>query len=536
MIIGTSRRDFMKLAAGTAAGAAAVPLLNACGSSGSSSSAGGKATTLFTADIADIAPIDPAQYSSTITRTMIRNVYEPLVYYQLGGYALQPRLATSWTGSPDGLSYTFKLRQGVRFHSGAKFTANDVKTTFDRVLAIGQNVPQASLSGSLKSTTVVDDFTVRFDLNFPYVYFAQILPKIPIISAADVTAHQVNNDWAHAWFSKNANGTGLYKFTKWVPDQYYTLQRNTAWWSTAPAGAFDRVYSSVITDGSTYREQLDIGQLDLASDWISILDKVNAAKADPNTVKTVPGSMLLQLLMQINASKPPMDNKLLRQAVVAAFPYEKMLSYYQGYSQLPIGIFAKQYPGISQSAYQPVGQDLAKARSLLAQAGHPHGGFTLTYNTPAGTEDDSEVGLLLQGALSQLGIGLNIVSVPVSTWVAKGANASTAGHFNPQFDAPETPDPFQWLQKMLGNKGYLNWSYAPLPQIDQIIHQGQHATDTSGNAALLNQAMSIALDEAVLIPIAHPTHVATMNSGVDGYVFDVLDLQGVPKFWPLHGS
>jgi peptide/nickel transport system substrate-binding protein len=533
MKIATSRRDFMKLAAGTAAGAAAVPLLNAC-SSGSSSSAAAKTSTLFTADIADIAPIDPAQYSSTITRTMIRNVYDPLVYYQLGGYSLQPRLATSWTKSPDGLSYTFALRTGVRFHSGAKFTANDVKTTFDRVLAIGQNVPTASLSGSLKSTTVVDDYTVRFDLNFPYVYFVDVMPKIPIISAADVTAHQVNGDWAHAWFSKNANGTGLYKFTKWVPDQYYTLERNTAWWATPPAGVYDRVYSSVITDSSTYREQLDIGQLDLASDWISILDKIDAAKAAPSMVKILPGSMLLQLLMQINASKPPMDNKLLRQAVVAAFPYEKMMSYYQGYSELPIGIFASEYPGITQGAYQPVSQDMAKARSLLAQAGHPHGGFTLTYNTPAGTQDDSEVGLLLQGALSELGIGLNIVSVPVSTWVAKGANPSTAGHFNPQFDAPETPDPFEWLQKMLGKNGYLNWSYAPLPQIDDIIYKGQHATDTSGNAALLNQAMTIALDEAVLIPIAHPRHVATMNTAVQGYVFDVLDLQGVPKFWTMH--
>jgi ABC-type transport system substrate-binding protein len=467
---------------------------------------------------------------------MIRNVYEPLAYYGLGGYNLQPRLATSWTKSADGLSYTFKLRTGVHFHSGARFTAKDVKTTFDRVLAIGQNVPAASLSGSLKSTTVVDDYTVRFDLNYPYAYFADVLPKIPIISAADVAAHQVNHDWAHAWFSKNANGTGLYKFSQWVPDQYYTLERNKAWWAAPPAGAYDRVYSSVITDGSTYREQLDAGQLNLASDWISILDKVDAAKASPSTVQMVPGSMLLQLLMQINASKPPMDNKMLRQAVVAAFPYEKMMSYYQGYSEMPIGIFARQYPGIDQGAYQPVRQDIAKAKSLLAQAGHPKGGFTLTYNTPAGTEDDSEVGLLLQGALSELGIGLKIVSVPVATWVGKGANPSTAGHFNPQFDAPETPDPFEWLQKMLGKNGYLNWSYAPLPQIDDIIYQGQHAADTSGNAALLNKAMAIAQDEAVLIPIAHPRHVATMSTSVQGYVFDVLDLQGVPKFWPLHAA
>lgn len=527
----SDRRDFLKTAGGTVVGLSLANRLTELAFAQEVAT-----RTLLIADIIDIAPIDPAQYTHTIGRTMIRNVYEPLTYYKLGGYTTEPRLATSWSKSRDGRKYTAKLRRGVKFHSGAAFTARDVKATFDRVLAIGQNVPTASLSGSLKSVDVIDDYTVRFNLTYPYAYFIDILPKIPIVSAADVQEHQVGKNWAHAWFLKNANGTGPYKFAQWNPGQNYTLARNADWWGKLPPLAYDRVYMQVITDGSQQRQMLERGQLNLVSDWISVFTKIAAAKGAPSAVKLVNSKGLMQLLLLQNASKPPLTNKLVRQAMLAAFPYERMQSYYQGYASRPIGVLASNYPGVDASAYSPVKQDLNKARSLLKRAGHPKGGFTLQYYFDQGSEEKNHAGLLFQGALKELGIKLKVTGVPGATWFTQGSNAKTAGHFNPHYEAAETPDPFQWINKMFGKKGYLNWTYLNVPAIDKIIHDGQHSSDARRRKKLLNQAMRVLADEATAIPMSRFNILHAMSKSVQGYVFDPLDLQGVPKFWTMHSG
>src|SRR5215471_4534595 len=98
-------------------------------------SAAGGGTFVLT-NLSDPDPIDPALTSHTMSRTFERNVYEALVYYKLGTTELEPVLAEKWDVSPDGLTYTFTLRQGVKFQNGADFTANDVKATFDRDLAL----------------------------------------------------------------------------------------------------------------------------------------------------------------------------------------------------------------------------------------------------------------------------------------------------------------------------------------------------------------------------------------------------------------
>src|SRR5581483_12479632 len=119
--------------------------------------------------------------------------------------------------------------------------------------------------------------------------------------------------------------------------------------------------------------------------------------------KLVTGNSYMTLLLQVNASKPPRDNPKVRQAMVLAFPYERFQEFYQAYSEVPTSVLSKNYPGSDQSL-QPYKQDLAQAKQLLKEAGFENGGFTLTYTTVEGLEDEKQAALLYQDALKQLGV------------------------------------------------------------------------------------------------------------------------------------
>src|SRR5690606_25746017 len=134
-----------------------------------------------------------------------------------------------------------------------------------------------------------------------------------------------------------------------------------------------------------------------------------------------------------------------RQAVFWAFPYEQFAEYYRGYAELPTSVIDSSYPGADPM--QPLQQDLDRARELLAEAGYPEGGFTLEFDYDQGSEEKGQAALLYQAALAELGIELVINSIPGATFFDKGRNPETAAHFNPHYEAPETPDPFQWIQK-----------------------------------------------------------------------------------------
>lgn len=489
--------------------------------------------TLFIADIRDIAPIDPAQYSHTIGRTMLRNVYEPLVYYKLGSFEIEPRLALSWERSANGLQYTVRLRRNVRFHSGDPFTAEDVKMTFDRVLAIGRLVPTASLGGSLKSTEVIDDYTVRFTLNFPYGFFMEVVPKVPIINAEDVRTHQAGGDWANAWFLKNANGTGPYRLANWTPGESYVLERNRNWWGTLPDRAYERVVMRVISEGAVQRQLLERGDLHLVSDWMGAFDKIDAARAASDKVKLIDSGGVMQLLLIIHAGKKPLDNKLVRQALLAAFPYERFQQYYRGYARAPSGPFSKAYPSTNQSLL-PLKQNLPKAKELLARAGYPNGGFKLDYDYDQGAEEKRQAALLYQAALKELGIELVINALPGAVRSEKMFKAETAGHFNVHYEAPETSDPFQWIKKMFGCGGYLMQTYLCIERLDKVIDDGQRSADPRRRTQLLQQAERIILDEALMVPASLFNILHAVSRCVEGYIFDYTDLQGVPKFWTMY--
>lgn len=492
----------------------------------------GEVRTFVMTNLADPDPLDPAKSFATFGYTFSRNVYNPLVQYKLGTADLEPAMATEWEANDDYTEWTFTLREGVQFHDGDTFDAEDVVVTFERIAAFNQNQPSTILQGKVETVEAVDDMTVRFVLNESYPLFPAVLPKIGIVSAEDVAEHEVDGDLAEAWFLDNANGTGPYQLAEYVRGEQYTLERFDEWWNRGafPGNAYDRIIVRPIGDSAVQRQLIERGDSCLGS-WMSYLDMVEAAENGP--AKLVTGSSYMTLVLVVSAAKPPVDDVRVREALRLAFPYERFQEFYQGYSEVPRNILSHNYPG-SDPSYAPLQQDLERAAELLSEAGYPDGGFTVSMTASEGLEDQRQAALLFQDALSEIGVTLDVQVLPFGTYFEQGQNPDTAATFNPHYEAPETADPFQWFEKMFSTGGELNWTYQDTTDMDELIEQGQAEADPRLRQEILHEAQRLATDQVYAIPVSNFIAINAVCESTQGFVYQPTDLLYVPRFWPLY--
>jgi peptide/nickel transport system substrate-binding protein len=525
-----SRSASLLLAASLVCGAGI--LVAACGGTGSSSggSSGSSGSRTFVmAQGADPAPIDPALVTSTYGYTFTRNVYESLVYYKLGTTDIVPVLATSWKVSPNGLTYTFTLRQGVKFQSGASFTSADVKATFDRDMALPSGVGGRYLA-DVASVSTSGPYTVSVTLKKPYAYFVGQLPKIGITSAADITAHG-GSDHAQSWFASHADGTGPWMMSSYTPGTQYTLVRNPHYWQAFGPKAFNKIIVQVVSSSSTMAELIERGQANMGS-WMTFSDMVSAAKT--SGVKLIDTKAPMMLLGSMcGGCGGPISKVQVRQALVDAFPYSQMQSFYQGHSVIPGSVLSASYPGAE--VFPPLHQNLAAAKQLLAQAGYPHGGFTLRTVAVQGLGDERQAALLEQSALAGLGVQLQIQVLPFATFLKQAENASTAPDISFGYEAPETDDPFEWFDKLFGTgpAAFLNLTHMSVPALNATIQQAQSTTSAPVRLQLLHKAQQLISTNALAIPFANFDGLYAVSSWLGGFTNDITDLLYVPKFFSM---
>jgi peptide/nickel transport system substrate-binding protein len=528
---GRSRRWFGLRLGLVAVIATAFTLTSALVSSGAPKKATAGGGTFLMTNLADPDPIDPALVSSTMSRTFVRNVYETLVYYKLGTTQLVPVLATGSSVSKNGLVYSFQLRKGVRFQNGAPFTSADVVATIARDLVLKSGVGGSYLN-DVKGVRAVGPYGVRITLKKPYVFFLGLLPKIPIASAKDIQAHKGSaSDYAQSWFKDHSNGTGPWMMKSYVRGQQYTLVRNPYYWQKFGPKAFTQIIVRPIGDSATQAQLIGKGQNDLGS-WMSFADMVSASKTGKAKLFDFPSTM--DLILSVCGGCKPLDNPKLRQALIAAFPYNQMRQFYQGYAQPPRNVLSPAYPGAKK--FPPLVQNLDKAKQLLADAGYPGGkGLRpLRYVAVQGLEDERQAGLLLQAALSSIGVQMNIDVLPFSTFLAQAQNPNTAPDFSPGYEAPETNDPFQWFAKLFSCGGFLNLTHFCSQQLDSIIAKAGVTTSQPKRTALLHTAQQLIADNGFVITAANFDALYVGATWLGGLQNDLTDLLYAPKFFGMY--
>jgi ABC-type transport system substrate-binding protein len=363
----------------------------------------GQAQTATYAAGADPDSLDPANAESNPSEAVNRMIHENLVKFD-AKLNLVPGLAERWEQAADGMSWTFFLRKGVKFHDGTPFNAEAAKYFFDRM--IGPEKPsRAGLYAPLvESATVVDEHTVKVNMKAPFAFLLNNIAH----SASGVpspTAHKaMGKDIA-----RKPVGTGPFKFVEWVHGDHLTLARNDDYWGGKPT--LDKIIIKTVKEESARVMMLQSGDAHLAvrlpSEDIPRLEK--DAKIQLDATET-----LRVLYIGFNCGKKPFSDERVRQAFNLATDRESIVkNLYQGRALVASNIVAPLTTGYFPLPSYP--HDIERAKKLLADAGFPNG-LKAKFISPQGRyPKDFEMAQALQQQWKKAGID---VSLDTMEWAA----------------------------------------------------------------------------------------------------------------------
>lgn len=357
--------------------------------------------------------------AAAIDEVVYANVFEGLTRFGPDG-AILPALAESWEISEDGLSYTFKLREGASFHDGSAFDAEDVKFSLDRARAEDSTNAQKALFADISSVEVVDPATVKVMLAKPNGSF---LFNMAWGDAVIVAPESADGNAA------NPVGTGPFKFSQWAKGDRVELERYADYWGEAVK--LDQVTFKFISDPTAAFAAMMAGDLD-AFPAFPAPENLTQFEADPR-FEVIIGSSEGETILAMNNKKPPLDNIKVRQAITHAIDRQAIIDGAMFGYGTPIGThFAPHNPAYvdltGQSAHDP-----EKSRALLAEAGVSDLTLALKLPPPSYARRGGEI---IAAQLREVGITAEITNVEWAQWLedvfkAKNFDLTIVSHTEP---------------------------------------------------------------------------------------------------------
>lgn len=461
--------------------------------------------------------LDPANAVNSTVNQLLIGVYDTLVQFTAGELEVSPRLATDWSVSDDGLSYTFTLRDDVTFHDGTALTAEDVKFTFDRLLAARGMV--LNDLGPFVGAEVIDSTTVTLTLSEPFAPMVSALSRIYIVNKALVEPH-MGNDNARQWLAINAAGSGPYSLTSYMPTEAVTLQAFPDYWAGWDGNHVAEVVFRYISEPSTQLAMLRRGEVHIAPD-LTVEDKLALQNTDGFTLDI--GAAATPLYFQINtASDGPTGNPEFRRMLAHAFDRELHLeAVLQGLGTLPDGPLPPGWLGHVSGAEPAFDLDAARA---LVEANGWAGTELLVRYLPAIEEERAAVEQL-QANLSQIGIRLDAEGM---TWPAQAATVTslaTTSDINMIYNFPSFPDPHAILNTsfngaLTGYNGGLNWAQYSNPAVDDLLNRAATSTESAERAELYAEAQRLIGADFPVITVSLPASAVALSNAVEGYVYN----------------
>ncbi|MDP4128049.1 MAG: ABC transporter substrate-binding protein [Bacillota bacterium] len=489
--------------------------LTGCGGSKASSTESNTASktsdTLIYAQGAEPRGLDPALVDDGESAKVMSNIYEGLLKYNKDSTKVEPSLAKSWDISPDGLSYTFHLQQGVKFQDGTDFNADAVKFNIDRQLPpqVTEDMAYAPfVYGSVKNVEVVDPNTVKINLKSPST---PLLNNLAMIMAAPMISPKALKD-----NKNNVNqapvGTGPYKFVKWEKDQNIVLVRNDEYWGTK--ALTKNVIFKFIKDNSARVVALNNGEAD-------IIDGIDATVVKQitdagNKIFQAPGMNINY--MAYNTSRKPFNDQKLRVAISQAINVPEVVkSLYQGYSEPATSILPTFMEGYDKSVSQ-VAYDPTAAAKTLKDAGltslHM---ITYTNPRPYNAATGQSLAEAVQGYLSKVGVKVTIDSFDWTTYKQKVKAGDYDVAFYGWIGDNGDPDNFMYLESV--DDPTMNIALYKNPEFNKLIAKGVATPAGAERNAIYTQLEKISASDAVWLPISHAQTLCAYRPGVQNFYF-----------------
>ncbi len=487
-------------------------------------------TLLVARDITDGRTMDPGRSYEFTSNAMQTNCYDTLLTFH-GSNSTRPEydLATGYAISGGGKVFTFKLRHGVRFASGAPMTAADVVFSYRRLEYLNGN--PSFLIAAATDIRALDSYTVRITLSAPDVSFLSALAdnNFGVLDSKLVRAHggddstkAATRDKAQGFLDSQSAGTGAFQMTQWTRNSQVVLKRNPYYWGTrAP---MDGIIFQNQKDAATQRLLVQRGTVDVAQN-IS-LQQARTLAHDPN-VQVVKGNTLDLIYMGLTTSakvSKPLSDKRVRQAVRYAIDYDGILKGLlngvgtRPNSMIPLGMLGNA-PSTNNALI--VRQDIAKARALLKSAGYPSG-FSVKITYDGGVTFD---GILydplagkLQNDLARVGIKVTLDpeqdSVLLSAYRAQKLQIVL---YNWGVDFPDPNDyagPFS-----PGGGPAKRMYYTNNPRLTSIVTAADSTSDTAKRVAAYRTVQQTWLDESPWIALVQPQNIVVLGKNVKGYQY-----------------
>lgn len=456
--------------------------------------------------------LDPYDANDTLSQAVAKSFYQGLFGFDKD-MKLVNVLADSYQASADGLSYTIKLRSGIKFHDGSEFNAEAVKANLDRASNPDSHLKRYNLFKMIDKTEVVDPTTVKIVLKAPFSAFINNLahPAAAMISPAALKQYGKEIGF-------HPVGTGPYQFDTWNQTDYVKVKKFAGYWQPG-LPKLDSITWRPVVDNNTRAAMLRTGEATFAFPIPYEQAKV-LQNNDKLAVVTAPS--IMQRYISINVTQKPFDDPKVRQALNYAINKQALIKVaFAGYAVPAEGPVP---PSIDfATRYQPWPYDPAKARELLKQAGYPNG-FTTTLWSSHNHSTAQKVLQFAQQQLAQVGVKVKVTAMDAGQRAAQvesvgvkdtgvrlfytGWSASTGEAdwaLSPLFASQSAPP------KLFNTAFYSN------PQVDRDLGDALATTDRARKQQLYKDAQDRIWADAPWIFLATERLLSANNKQLSGF-------------------
>lgn len=478
----------------------------------------------------DITTLDPAIGYDWVNWSMIKSLYSRLMDYEPGTANLVPSLAESFDVSADGLTYTFKLRPGVKFSNGRAVIASDVKYSIERAVNPKTQGPGAGFFGAITGFDAVsggtsetlsgietpDDMTVVFKLSRPdatflhvlAINFASVVPKEAVEAAAGD-------------FGKKPVGSGTFILKDWTIGQRLVFDRNPDYFNK-DLPYIDKVTVEVGQEPLVALLRLQQGEIDIAGDGIPPAKFLEIKNSPEGAQMIVDGEQLHTGYLTLNTKIKPLDDVKVRQAINMAVNKERITRILNGRATPANQPLPPLMPGYDK-AFTGYAFDVEKAKALLAEAGFPDGFETVLYST--NTDPQPRIAQAIQQDLAAIGVKAEVRALAQGNVIAAGGTEGEAPMIWSGGMAwiADFPDPSNFYGPILGCGGAVqggwNWSWYCNEALDKRAIEADSMSDPAKVAerqAAWGKIFTDIMADAPWVPVINERRVVAKSARMGG--------------------
>ncbi len=436
---------------------------------------------------------------------VVEEIFDTLLVPAADAKSLKPSLATSWSASKDGLTWTFKLRSGVKFSDGTPMTSKDVK------FSLQENSNPAGnwgfINSSISKIGTPDPLTVTITTKTPY----SPLPAVMAIFANSIIPNNYGGKTKDE-FGKHPIGTGPFKLATWTKGQLIKIVRNPYYWE-AGKPYLDSITFKLVPDANTRANQVQGGQAQINE--FPSFSSVKTLKNVPGVKVTAFDSSAVNFLI-FNNTKAPLSDVHVRKALASLVDKKAIITAVLFGNGTPAGAYMSPSSWSHNASIKGLPYDLTKAKAELALSTQPNG-FSATIMVSSGNADQNSMAQILQSEAAKIGVTLQISQLDPSAWTAARDNKSYDIMFG--YDTTDIIDPDELIRftGLIDGGGSSLWSYYDNQKSAKLANDAVLIDNQTKRKAIYDKIQVAFDNDQPMVPLYYAPNLYSYSTKVQAF-------------------